>query len=366
MDGPAFPAPRAVSERLAARCPTLVLVVHGGPLEAKSALLAASLAQYYLPGRIVARVMEPEARWGALGPEARALFEGLGIPLVPAENRIDPDYPHGNKVAALEGISGPAVFLDSDMLLMCPFSWHPELGADIAAKPADIDTFSRGGGSWSRVWQLFNLETPAKSFTSTASREAMRPYFNAGFISVRDGDAFARMWVETVRRIDAEPRILNKRPWVDQIALPVTAARLGWEIPAPGRPVQLSLPPLGHRRGQPLFRPLPLAEGHRVPGAAPLPHPGAAGARAGSGGDPRPPRGMGRRPAGLRRAGRLKGRPTTAGCNPGTDPRRPRSPDRAACEKPKFRGTWAERPGADAWHKFTMILQGIQLRRKFS
>ncbi|WP_424934662.1 hypothetical protein [Amaricoccus macauensis] len=230
MDGPAFPAPRAVSERLAARCPTLVLVVHGGPLEAKSALLAASLAQYYLPGRIVARVMEPEARWGALGPEARALFEGLGIPLVPAENRIDPDYPHGNKVAALEGISGPAVFLDSDMLLMCPFSWHPELGADIAAKPADIDTFSRGGGSWSRVWQLFNLETPAKSFTSTASREAMRPYFNAGFISVRDGDAFARMWVETVRRIDAEPRILNKRPWVDQIALPVTAARLGWEI----------------------------------------------------------------------------------------------------------------------------------------
>lgn len=230
MDGPAFPAPRAVSERLAALCPTLVFVVHGGPLEAKSALLAASLAQYYLPGKIVARVMEPEARWGALSPEATALFDGLGIPLVPAENRVDPDYPHGNKVAAMEGISGPAVFLDSDMLLMCPFSWHPELGADVAAKPADIDTFSRGGGSWSRVWQLFNLETPAKSFTSTASREAMRPYFNAGFIAVRDGDAFARMWVETVRRIDAEPRILNKRPWVDQIALPVTAARLGWEI----------------------------------------------------------------------------------------------------------------------------------------
>lgn len=174
--------------------------------------------------------MEPADLWGALSPETEALLAGLGIPLAPARNLVDETYPHGNKVAALQGIRAPAVFLDSDMLLMCPFSWHPELGADIAAKPADIDTFSRGGGSWSRVWQLFNLETPAKSFTSTASREAMRPYFNAGFISVRDGDAFARMWVETVRRIDAEPRILNKRPWVDQIALPVTAARLGWEI----------------------------------------------------------------------------------------------------------------------------------------
>lgn len=220
--------------RLAERCPTLVFVAHGGPLEAKSALLAASLAQYYLPGRIVCRVMRPEALWGALAPETEALFEALGIALLPAENRVDDAYAHGNKVAAFDGIAGPAVFLDSDILLMCPFSWHPDLGTElgcgIAAKPADIDTFARGGGSWARVWKLFDLDVPPKSHVSTASREAMRPYFNAGFIAVRDGDAFSAMWVDTVRRIDADTGIGNKRPWLDQIGLPVTAARLGWRI----------------------------------------------------------------------------------------------------------------------------------------
>jgi hypothetical protein len=230
MDGsPSFPSPH-----FADRCATLVFVMHGGPLEAKSALLAASLAQYYLPGKIVCRVMEPADLWGVIGPETEALLKALGIPLLPARNLVDETYPHGNKVSALQGIAGPAVFLDSDMLLMCPFSWHPDLDADIAAKPADIDTFSRGGGSWARVWKLFDLDIPPKSLVSTLSREAMRPYFNAGLIAVRDGDAFANIWVETVRRIDAETAIGNKRPWLDQISLPVAAARLGWRIRALG------------------------------------------------------------------------------------------------------------------------------------
>lgn len=228
MDG--HPLPN--TENFAERCPTLVFVAHGGPLEAKSALLAASLAQYYLPGKIVCRVMEPTDLWGSLSPETEALLRALGIALMPARNQVDDAYAHGNKVAALQGISGPAVFLDSDILLMCPFSWHPDLSADIAAKPADIDTFSRGGGSWARVWKLFDMAIPTKSYVSTASQEAMRPYFNAGFIAVRDGDDFARMWVETVRCIDAEIAITNKRPWLDQIGLPVTAARLGWDIRA--------------------------------------------------------------------------------------------------------------------------------------
>lgn len=230
MDGTPPPSP----PHFAQRCATLVFVAHGGPLEVKSALLAASLAQYYLPGKIVCRVMQPADLWGALHPETEALLAELGIPLVPARNLVDETYPHGNKIAALQGISGPAVFLDSDMLLMCPFSWHPDLDADIAAKPADIDTFSRGGGSWARVWKLFGLDIPPKSYVSTASQEAMRPYFNAGFIAVRNGEAFADMWVETVRRIDAETAIGNKRPWLDQIGLPVAAARLGWRFHALG------------------------------------------------------------------------------------------------------------------------------------
>ena len=131
-------------------CPTLVFVAHGGALEAKAALLAASLADFYLParaGRVVCRVVEPASHWGDVTQGFRTLLDRLGIEIRPVRNAIDPGYAHGNKIDALGGITGPAVFLDSDMLLMVPLSWHFALmNADMAAKPADLDTFGRSGG----------------------------------------------------------------------------------------------------------------------------------------------------------------------------------------------------------------------------
>ncbi|WP_171176802.1 hypothetical protein [Ruegeria sp. HKCCA4633] len=208
--------------------PTLVFVAHGGPLEAKSALLAASLAEYYLPGRIQARVMKPGPS-EPLSSEAISLFRSLEIDCIECENQVAEDYPHGNKIAAMRGINGPAIFLDSDMLLMSPFSWHHLLSGDFAAKPADIDTFGRDGGSWAKVWEMFGLGIPPKSHRATLTDTPMRPYFNAGFIYVRRGSDFAEVWVDTARQIDRSPDIINKRPWLDQIALPVAVARLGWK-----------------------------------------------------------------------------------------------------------------------------------------
>lgn len=208
---------------------TMVFVAHGGPLEAKGALLAASLAEYYRPGKIACRVMEPVARWGALSDTTQALFDQLGVEILTGRNEIDDSYPHGNKIASMRGIKGRCIFLDSDILLMSPFSWHYSLNADSALKPADIDTYTAGGGSWARVWDLFDLRMPGKAYTATVSNERMRPYFNAGFIVVRNGDAFSEVWLDTARKIDHDDRIVNKRPWLDQVALPVALARLGWK-----------------------------------------------------------------------------------------------------------------------------------------
>jgi len=209
---------------------TIVFVVHGGPLESKSALLAASLALHYRPRKVIARLMEPASLWGNLSPAADRLFDKLGIEVRTSQNRIDPTYPHGNKVTALEGVKGPSIFLDSDMMLMVPFSWHYALNADMAAKPADLDTFTRGGGSWGAVWSLFDRPIPPRNVVASVSREKMRPYYNAGFIAVKDGDRFAETWLDCSLKIDAERRVENKRPWLDQIALPVAADLLGWQV----------------------------------------------------------------------------------------------------------------------------------------
>lgn len=208
----------------------LVFVAHGGPLEAKSALLAATLAMHYTPRLMRCCRVEPEERWGPLSPETERLFEQIGVEIVPIRNEIDLDYPHGNKIFALRGIEEPAVFLDSDMMLLRPFTSHYLLMSDFAAKPADIDTFSRGGGDWYSVYRRMGMRLPGKDMVATATGERMRPYFNAGFIAVNDPMRFCEEWIDVARSLDACPEVTNKRPWLDQIAAPVAALRLGYEL----------------------------------------------------------------------------------------------------------------------------------------
>ena len=58
----------------------------------------------------------------------------------------------------------------------------------------------------------------------------MRPYFNAGFICVQDPATLVDVWVDTARQINSEQAITNKRPWLDQIALPIAVQRIGWSF----------------------------------------------------------------------------------------------------------------------------------------
>ena len=70
------------------RCPTIVFVAHKGPLEPQAALLAASLSDFYLPGKIVCRTVEPAAHWGALDPALSA--EGEVFPIVDGKPTFRP------------------------------------------------------------------------------------------------------------------------------------------------------------------------------------------------------------------------------------------------------------------------------------
>ena len=100
----------------------------------------------------------------------------------------------------------------------------------------------------------------------------MRPYYNAGVIAVRDGDSLAEAWLDTAQRIDSAARIGPKRPWLDQIALPVAAARLGWRVRPLGEvfnyPCHLAelgrdLPYLAHYHWPSILEPSP-AMMHRI------------------------------------------------------------------------------------------------------
>lgn len=230
-----------------------------GELEIKSALLAASL-HYFLQGKyqLIAALPTPTARWNTPRPQTIDFLQQLGVQFFEINNQIADDYPIGNKVSALNipVNAEHSIFLDSDLLLLQ--TWNPEQhlnSAPFSAKPADLATFGQDLETWQSVYQLFDLPFPQQRVISTISRQVMLPYFNAGFIAIQNGLKFAETWLDSCQRIEAATHIINKRPWLDQIALPITAARLNltfnclderYNYPAHLKPLAKTLPYFVH------------------------------------------------------------------------------------------------------------------------
>ena len=240
MHASALPASKRVS---------VSFVCERGRLEAQALLLAASLRHEHPDLALMAAVPR------ALPPLTEQALNSLGVQRVPISNPVAADYPIGNKVAAL-GVgdtSGLRVFLDSDMLCLRRLDWAVLRSHPLAAKPADMATFG-SDELWRCLYQRFELTPPIQRVVSSVSQQMMHPYFNAGMVATTEAAALAPLWAQTCRRIDAMVDVNPRRPWLDQIALPLAAARLGlvtrslgdsWNYPAHIKPL-LGEPALVH------------------------------------------------------------------------------------------------------------------------
>lgn len=209
-----------------------VFVCQHGQLEIKSSLLAVSLKRNLkCDFELVAAIPGPEETWGSSGPETMDLFQEIGVRTVGIENLVDSDYPIGNKVSCLgvETDADKIIFLDSDILCCSEFSGHERFSVPFNAKPVDVNTFTYDVGVWDYIYQKFGLPIQSQRVITTVSYELVPPYFNAGMIAVDNDPAFMDLWVDVCRQIDADPAIQNKRPWLDQVALPIAVALSGKE-----------------------------------------------------------------------------------------------------------------------------------------
>jgi hypothetical protein len=219
---------------------SFVFVVQAGSLEIKSMLLAASLQrQLRCSHELIAAIPQPRERWGQPAATTLTFLRRLGVRLEPISNGFTSDYPIGNKISCL-GVTTDAqirIFLDSDMLALQPFTGLCETGAwgtDMlfGAVPADTDTFGANDAIWALIYGGQNLSLPRRRMRATVSGQRMLPYFNAGFIAVDRRVDFAATWLRVCREIEADQRISNKWPWLDQIGLPVAVRYLGMDYVA--------------------------------------------------------------------------------------------------------------------------------------
>jgi hypothetical protein len=237
---------------------SFAFVCQRGPLEIEALLLAWSLrAHVRAPFELLVGVPQPASIWGAPSDATLEALAELGAQVRTIENRFDPGYPTANKISCLDLELGAdvdkRVLLDTDTMLVSPFGGdRPELRPSFCAGPARHATFSAFLDAWAEVYGTFGLDVPQARVRATVSGEEMPLYFNSGFVAVDRDVPFAETWLDCCRRIDANPRIRRKRPWLDQIALPVAAVRLGLEIgvlpeafnfPVRQKPIDESSPP---------------------------------------------------------------------------------------------------------------------------
>lgn len=228
---------------------SISFVCEPGRLEAQALLLAASLREVHPTLALIAAVPQP------LPAATARLFDTLGVAQLRIDNPVAVDYPIGNKVAAL-GVGdarGLRVFLDSDMLCLRPLDWTALRTHPLAAKPADMATFG-SDELWQCLYERFELNLPTQRVMASVSQQMMHPYFNAGMVATTQAVALSPLWAQACRTIDAMPDVNPRRPWLDQIALPLAAAQLGlatrslgddWNYPAHIKPL-LGQPGLVH------------------------------------------------------------------------------------------------------------------------
>lgn len=236
----------------------IIFVCHPGDLEIKALLLAASLREHWgdTP-ELIASIPKPTSVWGELAEDVASALRTLGVDIQECENPWRKDYPIGNKVASASAYSDRSIrFLFDTDILCCgnaDLAW-PEF-AQFAAKPADFATWGRNERDWKAAYRLVGAPPPERRVLSTVSKELMWPYFNSGVIGWKNAQEFPTLWLNVCKKIDSIKKIDNKRPWLDQIGLPITMAYLKaeytllperWNFPAHAKTLPADMPTLVH------------------------------------------------------------------------------------------------------------------------
>lgn len=206
-----------------------------------------------------------------IDPMVRRLLDQYGceIRTFDPKGAFSPAYPHGNKIlACLENRETDfSCFLDSDIIVRLPIDWksfcHP---GQVALCPAT------GPGStteelWAKIYDHFGMQIPEERISFTRKRRGEYiPYFNAGVFYFDEahrsasGKSFPEVYMETALEIDTIDTVDQKRPYLDQYALPVAIQRadMTWNILPDGQNYSLG----GRKRGRPLPDDIPVQVVH--------------------------------------------------------------------------------------------------------
>ncbi|MEZ5724689.1 MAG: hypothetical protein R3E47_06295 [Paracoccaceae bacterium] len=182
----------------------------------------------------------PEHRMDELHPAVFKAHEMMNAEIRPmrTEGMWDTPYPHGNKIiAALQPRdTAYSAFLDSDILFLRPN--RPEnlfLPGHVSCSKAASMMWA-DASIWKDLYEVFDMDVPEERMSLMRRRKKVPPYFSSGLVgfpeTLPDGRHFGQVWYDCARQLDRAEHIPKRRPYLDQMTLPVAIRKAGlmWNI----------------------------------------------------------------------------------------------------------------------------------------
>ena len=220
---------------------TIFYIVEPPDYEAMACYLLASIRTHF-PADVRCVGYCPEHRLDELHPAVHIAHEKMGgeIRSFRTEGRFDPAYPHGNKIlASMERRDTDwSAFVDSDVLFI------RDNDVTNIAKPGHVSCSMAASMLWAEqsVWETIygavGMEIPEERYhLMRRSAEPVIPYFSAGLVVFPEADTtgkgrFPDVWYETAQIVDKVETLEKRRPYLDQMTLPLAIRRAGldWNI----------------------------------------------------------------------------------------------------------------------------------------
>lgn len=216
---------------------TLFFIVEPPAYQYLACYLAASIRNH-LPASVKIVGYCPAHRRLELNPAAVETLRRMDcdVRFFEATGKFDPPYPHGNKILACLEPRGTdfSAFVDSDVLLLRDNSIGNLVKAGhVSASPAASMRWA-GQEVWTRIYGVFGMPVPNERIRLMRDkRQAVVPYMSSGLVVFPEtyrtprGETFPHVWYDTARRLDQIDDLPGKRPYLDQMSLPVAIARAG-------------------------------------------------------------------------------------------------------------------------------------------
>ncbi|WP_134679826.1 hypothetical protein [Paracoccus ravus] len=215
---------------------SIIFVIDPPKLVTDGVLLLASIRRHMPDIEVIGYCPQEKAETMPAQVSEYFAANNAEIRFIDAQDKFSPPYPHGNKLLACAAPRDTkfTLFLDTDIVLWQPFD-PAEIFAEntVSAAPEGVMTWGKPKENWPLVYGMFDLPVPEETVQLARSNAKSLPYFNAGVVGfpnvpVAGFPSFGALWLDTAQQIDANEEVPTRRPWVDQIAMPVAIARAGW------------------------------------------------------------------------------------------------------------------------------------------